>query len=132
MIEITDVACGSPAAKAGILAGDRLIAVNDTVIHDVLDYRFAVTERLLAVRCDRGGEEYTVQVHKQEYEDLGLDFASALMDEKRTCGNHCIFCFIDQNPKGMRDTIYFKDDDARLSFLQGSYITLTNLTDEAP
>ena len=129
MIEITGVTGGSPAAKAGIRAGDLLIAVNDTIISDVLDYRFAVADRLLAVRCERGGAEYTVQLHKQEYEDPGLDFASALMDEKRTCGNHCIFCFIDQNPKGMRETIYFKDDDARLSFLQGSYITLTNLTD---
>ena len=130
MIEITDITSGSPAARAGIQTGDQLIAVNDTVIHDVLDYRFAITERHLAVKCFRDGEEFTVQVQKSEYEDLGLGFATALMDEKRTCGNHCIFCFIDQNPKGMRETIYFKDDDARLSFLQGSYITLTNLTDE--
>lgn len=130
MIEITDITSGSPAARAGIQTGDQLIAVNDTVIHDVLDYRFAITERHLAVKCFRDGEEYIVQVQKSEYEDLGLGFATALMDEKRTCGNHCIFCFIDQNPKGMRETIYFKDDDARLSFLQGSYITLTNLTDE--
>lgn len=130
MIEITDVLDGSPAAKAGFHAGDRLISVNETVIQDVLDYRFATAERLLTVRYQRENVEQTVQIHKQEYEDLGLCFATALMDEKRTCGNHCIFCFIDQNPKGMRDTIYFKDDDARLSFLQGSYITLTNLTDE--
>ena len=120
MIKITDIISGSPAAKAGIQTGDQLISVNETVIHDVLDYRFATTARLLSVCCDRGGESYTVQVHKQEYEDLGLGFATALMDEKKTCGNHCIFCFIDQNPKGMRETIYFKDDDARLSFLQGS------------
>ena len=130
MIEITDITGGSPAEKAGLRAGDCLIAVNDTVIHDVLDYRFAVTDRLLHIRFLRDGSEQTVLIHKQEYDDPGMNFASALMDEKRTCGNHCIFCFIDQNPKGMRDTIYFKDDDARLSFLQGSYITLTNLTDE--
>ena len=130
MIEITGITAGSPAAKAGIRAGDCLIAVNDTVIHDVLDYRFAITEKHLNVRFFREGEELTVQIRKGEYDDPGLNFATALMDEKRTCGNHCIFCFIDQNPKGMRDTIYFKDDDARLSFLQGSYITLTNLTDE--
>ena len=129
MIEITEVTAGSPADKAGIRAGDCLIAVNDTVIHDVLDYRFAITEKHLAISVMREGEELTVQLVKQEYQDPGLGFATALMDEKRTCGNHCIFCFIDQNPKGMRDTIYFKDDDARLSFLQGSYITLTNLTD---
>ncbi len=130
MIEITDVLDGSPAAKAGLCTGDRLITVNGTVIRDVLDYRFAITERLLVVQYQRADVEQTVRIQKQEYEDPGLCFATPLMDEKRTCGNHCIFCFIDQNPKGMRDTIYFKDDDARLSFLQGSYITLTNLTDE--
>ena len=130
MIEITDVTSGSPAAKAGMQAGDLLIAVNDTVIHDVIDYRFAITDRKLKIRFRRDSEEREIQIVKQEYDDPGLGFATALMDEKRTCGNHCIFCFIDQNPKGMRDTIYFKDDDARLSFLQGSYITLTNLTDE--
>lgn len=130
MIEITEVLSGSPADRAGIQAGDRLIAVNDTVIGDVLDYRFAITEKNVSVRFLRGDTEQSVQIRKSEYEDLGLGFATALMDEKRTCGNHCIFCFIDQNPKGMRETIYFKDDDARLSFLQGSYITLTNLTEE--
>lgn len=129
MIEITEITKGSPAAKAGIQAGDRLIAVNDNVIADVLDYRFAVTEKNVAVRFSRGDTEQTVHIEKGEYEDLGLGFATALMDEKQRCGNHCIFCFIDQNPKGMRESLYFKDDDARLSFLQGSYITLTNLTD---
>ncbi len=130
MIEITEITAGSPAEKAGIRAGDCLYSVNDTVIHDVLDYRFAITEKHLNVCFFREGEQQSVLIRKQEYEDPGLGFATALMDEKRTCGNHCIFCFIDQNPKGMRETIYFKDDDARLSFLQGSYITLTNLTDE--
>lgn len=129
MIRITDVINNSPAAKAGLSAGDQLITVNDIVIQDVLDYRFSTTDRLLFVQYQRGDAVCTAQIRKQEYEDPGLCFATALMDEKRTCGNHCIFCFIDQNPKGMRDTIYFKDDDARLSFLQGSYITLTNLND---
>ena len=130
MIEITEVTAGSPADRAGIRAGDCLISVSGTEIHDVLDYRFAITEKHLDVRVFREGEAVEFAVRKGEYEDLGLGFATALMDEKRTCGNHCIFCFIDQNPKSMRQTIYFKDDDARLSFLQGSYITLTNLTDE--
>ena len=130
MIEITEVTAGSPADQAGIKAGDCLISVNGTEIHDVLDYRFAITEKHLTVCVFREGEPQEIAVRKSEYDDLGLGFATALMDEKRTCGNHCIFCFIDQNPKGMRDTIYFKDDDARLSFLQGSYITLTNLSDE--
>lgn len=130
MIEITEITAGSPAEKAGIRAGDCLIAVNETEIHDVLDYRFAITEKHLNVRFLRDGTEQVAALRKGEYDDPGMGFATALMDEKRTCGNHCIFCFIDQNPKGMRETIYFKDDDARLSFLQGSYITLTNLTDE--
>lgn len=130
MIEITGITAGSPAERADIRTGDRLISVNGIVIHDVLDYRYAITERRLAVRIQRGADELEIALTKQEYDDPGMEFATALMDEKRTCGNHCIFCFIDQNPKGMRDTIYFKDDDARLSFLQGSYITLTNLTDE--
>ena len=129
MIEITEITAGSPAEKAGIRAGDCLIAVNDSVIEDVLDYRYAITDTHLTVRVMREGEECEFTLKKREYDDPGMEFATALMDEKRTCGNHCIFCFIDQNPKGMRDTIYFKDDDARLSFLQGSYITLTNLTD---
>lgn len=130
MIEITEITSGSPADKAGIRAGDCLFSVGGTEIHDVLDYRFAITAKHLSVCFYREGEPQTVDIRKGEYDDLGLGFATALMDEKRTCGNHCIFCFIDQNPKGMRDTIYFKDDDSRLSFLQGSYITLTNLTDE--
>lgn len=129
MIEITGITAGSPAEHAGIHAGDCLIAVNGTVIEDVLDYRYAIMDRTLTVRVMREGEEQSFTLKKREYDDPGLEFATALMDEKRTCGNHCIFCFIDQNPKGMRETIYFKDDDARLSFLQGSYITLTNLTD---
>ena len=129
MIEITGITAGSPAEKAGIRAGDCLISVNGTVIYDVLDYRYAVTDSTLAVSVMREGAECAFTLKKREYDDPGMEFATALMDEKRTCGNHCIFCFIDQNPKGMRGTIYFKDDDARLSFLQGSYITLTNLTD---
>ena len=130
MVPIIGVQQGSPAEQAGICAGDMLVSVGDTLIHDVLDYRFAVMEKSLRVSCCREGKPYEVSIRKGEYDDLGLEFATALMDEKRTCGNHCIFCFIDQNPKGMRDTIYFKDDDSRLSFLQGSYITLTNLSDE--
>lgn len=129
MIEITEVAAGSPAARAGVLCGDALIAVNGLVIRDVLDYRYAITEKKLELTLSRSGTEQTVTVEKGEYEDPGLSFPTALMDKKQICGNHCVFCFIDQNPKGMRKSIYLKDDDARLSFLHGSYITLTNLTD---
>ena len=91
MIEITDITAGSPAEKAGIRAGDCLISVNDTVICDVLDYRYAITDSTLTVRVMRQGEECAFTLKKREYDDPGLGFATALMDEKRTCGNHCIF-----------------------------------------
>lgn len=129
VIEITEVVAGSPAERAGVLCGDALVAVNGLVIHDVLDYRYAIIEKHLEITIDRNGIEQTVTLRKGEYEDPGMEFPTALMDKKQVCGNHCVFCFIDQNPKGMRKSIYLKDDDARLSFLHGSYITLTNLSD---
>lgn len=130
MVRIASVEEGSHAARAGIAAGDILLAVNNSEISDVLDYRFYLTERVVALRCEREGEIYTVTLRKGEYEDIGLSFDTPLMDKKHSCKNGCIFCFIDQNPKGMRDSIYFKDDDSRLSFLHGNYITLTNMTDK--
>lgn len=129
MIEITAVTPNAPAARAGITVGDLLISIGKTQIHDVLDYRFAMAESTLELTILREQQTIHTTLHKGEYEDLGLEFATPLMDEKKTCSNHCIFCFIDQNPCGMRESIYFKDDDSRLSFLQGSYITLTNLSD---
>lgn len=129
MVEIVAVVPGSPAAKAGILAGDRLLSVNGETVCDVLDYRFFATDARSVVIVSRNGEELTFFLHNREYEELGMEFGTYLMDEKKRCSNHCIFCFIDQNPKGMRETIYFKDDDERLSFLQGNYVTLTNLRD---
>lgn len=130
MITITAIDAGSPAERAGVLCGDVLIAVNGLVIRDVLDYRYAITEETLILAISRNDTEQTITLQKEEYEDPGMQFPNALMDQKQVCGNHCVFCFIDQNPKGMRKSIYLKDDDARLSFLHGSYITLTNLTDE--
>lgn len=127
MVEITSVDKHSYAEKAGIRAGDKLVSVNGYEIHDVLDYRFYITEKKLALVIERDGEKKTVSIKKPEYDDIGLEFASYLMDEKKRCRNNCIFCFIDQNPPGMRESIYFKDDDERLSFLQGNYVTLTNL-----
>ena len=129
MVTVQSVAPHSLAAKAGILAGDILISVNNNEIRDVLDYRYYITECSLSLLIHRGPELLTFQIKKDEYDDLGLDFETYLMDKKHTCRNKCIFCFIDQNPHGMRDTIYFKDDDSRLSFLLGNYITLTNLSD---
>lgn len=119
---------GSPLEHR-VRAGDRLLSVNGKPIHDVLDYKFYVYDRdlhLLLARPD--GTEYRLHVRKAEGGELGLDFESYLMDRPRSCANNCVFCFIDQLPKGMRPTMYFKDDDARLSFLLGNYITLTNLS----
>ncbi len=128
MVKITTVEQGSLADTRGLKVGDILLKINQHDIHDVLDYRFYLTEKNILLSFEREGEPYTLTLHKEEYEDLGLGFATPLMDKKRCCANNCIFCFIDQLPKGLRETLYFKDDDARLSFLHGNYITLTNLT----
>ena len=130
MVKITEVCKGSAADRHGIRAGDLLIDINNAPIRDVLDYRFYLAERSVTLRLKRGGEEYSVSIRKGEYDDIGLSFETPLMDEKQRCKNGCVFCFIDQNPKGMRESIYFKDDDSRLSFLHGNYITLTNMTEE--
>ena len=129
-VTIKDVQPGSSAFKKGISAGDVLISLNGNEIVDVLDYRFyQVNRKLEAVIKKPDGKIKTVKIKKQEYEELGLEFDSYLMDKEHSCRNKCVFCFIDQLPKGMRDTLYFKDDDSRLSFLFGNYITLTNLTE---
>jgi len=129
MVTITAVVPGTPAAKKGIRAGDVLLSVNGHDIGDVLDYRFYLAEKQLTLLLHRGPELVTVKMRKQEYEDIGLEFETFLMDKQHACKNKCVFCFIDQNPHGMRDAVYFKDDDSRMSFLMGSYVTLTNLTD---
>ena len=128
MVEITDVILDSPAAIAGIAKNDILVAVNGHAIRDVLDYRFFTLECSLTLSVLREQKQLSFEVKKEEYEDLGLCFATPLMDEKKSCRNGCIFCFIDQLPKGMRESLYFKDDDTRLSFLHGNYVTLTNLS----
>lgn len=130
MVRITEVDASSRAEKHGILAGDTLTHINGNEINDVLDYRFYLAERTVSLSLIRDGEPYTVIIKKGEYDDIGLEFETPLMDEKHSCKNGCIFCFIDQNPKGMRDTLYFKDDDSRLSFIHGNYITLTNMTEK--
>lgn len=128
MVKITDVAVGSRAYKAGVSAGDVLVSINNNEINDVLDYRFYLTESLVELKLLRDKKEYTVTIKKGEYDDIGLDFETPLMDEKHSCKNKCIFCFIDQNPEGLRESLYFKDDDSRLSFIHGNYVTLTNMT----
>ena len=129
MVEITEVARGSRAEKVGILARDILVSINGNEIHDVLDYRFYLAERHVSLAIIRDGRALSFDIRKSEYDDIGLDFETPLMDKKHSCKNKCVFCFIDQLPKGMRKTLYFKDDDSRLSFLHGNYITLTNLSD---
>ncbi len=129
-VKISGVEPNSICAKK-IAAGDVLLAVNSHEINDVLDYRFYTSACKLKLEIETAkGKCRTVKVKKGEYDDLGLCFETYLMDKHRSCKNKCIFCFIDQMPKGMRDSLYFKDDDSRLSFLFGNYVTLTNLTDK--
>lgn len=126
---VTHVDKGSPAGRH-VRAGDVLVSINGHEIEDVLDYRYwSYEERLTLVIRRPDGSEHTVKVKKDAGEDLGLDFDEYLMDQPWGCSNHCLFCFVDQLPRGMRRSLYFKDDDARLSFLTGSYITLTNLSE---
>ena len=127
MVKITEVMPHSRAAKAGIKSGDILISINGREICDVLDYRFYLAEKKVKLLLKRNEESFETVIIKREYDDIGLDFETPLMDKKRSCENKCVFCFIDQLPKGMRETLYFKDDDSRLSFLHGNYVTLTNM-----
>ena len=126
---IRSVDRGSPAQRAGVRPGETLTHVDGRPIVDVLDYKFYTYDpRLVLTLAGPDGKSRTVKVRKGEGEDLGLNFETYLMDRARSCANRCIFCFVDQMPPGMRETLYFKDDDARLSFLMGNYITLTNLS----
>ena len=127
MVKISGVEKKSLAEKAGILAGDKLLSISDNEICDVLDYRFYITEKKLSLKIERDGEILTFDIKKPQYDDIGLEFETYLMDEKHTCTNKCVFCFIDQNPEGMRKMCYFKDDDSRMSFFYGNYVTLTNM-----
>ena len=129
MVTITDVMPKSRAAKVGIKQNDVLISLNGREIRDVLDYRFYLADTKVTLLLERDGKRFEKTIKKQEYDDIGLDFETPLMDKKHSCENKCIFCFIDQLPKGMRKTLYFKDDDSRLSFLHGNYVTLTNMHD---
>ncbi len=128
-VVISSVVKSSPADLCGIKAGDTLVSISGNEIVDVLDYRFYQLERELTLEYISQGQHKSAHIRKPEYDELGLEFDSYLMDKEHSCCNKCIFCFIDQMPKGMRDTLYFKDDDSRLSFLFGNYITLTNLSE---
>ena len=122
---------GSIAEELGIEPGDIILAINDTPIEDVFDYRYLIDDEYIELTVKtKQGEICTAEIEKDYDEDLGLVFESGLMDDAKSCTNKCIFCFIDQLPKGMRETLYFKDDDSRLSFLQGNYATMTNMKDK--
>ncbi len=121
---------GSIAEELGILKGDELLKINDKEIEDIFDYQYLLQDEYIEVLVKKeDGEEWLLEIEKEYSEDLGLTFENGLMDDYRSCHNKCIFCFIDQMPKGMRETLYFKDDDSRLSFLQGNYVTLTNMSE---
>lgn len=128
-VKIYNVTKGSHAEKAGIKSGEILLKINSNEIVDVLDYRFYQVNRQLSLEISDGKNIRTVEITKSEYDEIGLEFETYLMDEQHSCRNKCIFCFIDQLPKGLRKSLYFKDDDSRLSFLFGNYITLTNITE---
>lgn len=120
----------SIAEEMELVPGDELISINGQPIEDVFDYHYLVNDEYLEILVRKAdGEEWELEIEKDFEEDLGVEFENSLMDEYRSCRNHCIFCFIDQMPPGMRETLYFKDDDSRLSFLQGNYVTLTNMSD---
>ena len=131
MTKITYVEPGSIAEEAGIEAGDFLVALNGKKVNDILEYKFITADTDYEVTIKKADGEYEViEIANDFGEDLGLEFENALMTKAKSCANKCVFCFIDQLPKGMRETLYFKDDDSRLSFLQGNYITMTNLSDK--
>ena len=127
---ISRVLPGSIGEELELEPGDVLVSINGQPVEDVFDYRYLMNDELvnLLIR-KKNGEEWELEVEKDYEEDLGVEFENSLMDDYRSCSNHCIFCFIDQMPPGMRETLYFKDDDSRLSFLQGNYVTLTNMSE---
>ncbi len=126
---VSDIVPGGIAEELGIRPGDKLLAIDGHEIEDIFDYQFYVEDEEIVLLIEKpDGEQWELEIEKEADEDLGIEFGQGLMDEYRSCYNKCIFCFIDQMPKGMRDTLYFKDDDSRLSFLQGNYVTLTNMS----
>lgn len=129
-VKISAVIKGSFAERAGFSAGDILLSINGEEIVDVLDYRFHQNDSVVSVKCQRpDGSVTEARIKKGEYDEIGFEFETYLMDKQHSCRNKCVFCFIDQLPKGLRESLYFKDDDSRMSFLFGNYITLTNITE---
>lgn len=130
--EISKVYSGSIAEELGVQAGDRIISINGKEVKDIIDYRFLMADDYVTVEVEKkdNNEIWELEVEKEFNEKFGVEFKNGIIDEAQSCRNKCIFCFIDQLPKGMRKSLYFKDDDSRLSFLQGNFVTLTNMKDE--
>jgi putative radical SAM enzyme (TIGR03279 family) len=129
--QIAKILPGSIAEEIKLQVGDRLISINGNAVIDIIDYKFLITDELINIeveKCD--GEVWEIEIEKEYDEDLGIQFIDAMLDKPKSCHNKCIFCFIDQLPEGMRETLYFKDDDSRLSFFQGNFVTLTNMKEE--
>ena len=128
---IKEVLPDSIAEEVGIEVNDVLISINDNIIDDIIDYRFLSADEEIVLQIEKSnGEIWDIEIEKEYGEELGIEFGGGIMDKAKSCSNKCMFCFIDQLPKGMRDTLYFKDDDSRLSFLQGNFVTLTNMKEE--
>ena len=129
--QIAKILPGSIAEEIELEVGDRLISINGNEVIDIIDYKFLITDELLIIEIEKvDGEIFEIEFEKDYDEDLGIQFVDAILDRPKSCHNKCIFCFIDQLPEGMRDTLYFKDDDSRLSFFQGNFVTLTNMKEE--
>ena len=128
---ITKVIPNGIAEEVGIEVEDVLVSINDKKVNDIIDYKFLSADEEIILEVEKSnGEVWEIEIEKEYGEDLGIEFGGGIMDKAKSCSNKCIFCFIDQLPKGMRETLYFKDDDSRLSFLQGNFVTLTNMKDE--
>jgi len=129
--QIAKILPGSIAEEIELEVGDKLISINGNAVIDIIDYKFLITDELLDIEIEKAdGEVWEIEVEKDYDEDLGIQFIDAILDKPKSCHNKCIFCFIDQLPEGMRETLYFKDDDSRLSFFQGNFVTLTNMKEE--
>lgn len=129
--KISKVLSGSIAEEVGIEEGDILISINGSEVKDIIDYKYLISDEFIVLEVKKPNEEvWEIEIDKEYSEEVGIEFADPMMDKPRNCHNKCIFCFIDQLPEGMRETLYFKDDDSRLSFLQGNFITMTNMSDE--
>lgn len=125
---ISQVDAGGIGEEMGIQVGDRLIKINDRLVEDIIDYIYLISDEYVEVEIVKAdGQHWILEIDKDYHEDLGIEFANPIMDQAKHCSNKCVFCFVDQLPKAMRKTLYFKDDDSRLSFLQGNFVTLTNL-----